>query len=243
MHTENLFPPLNEYLARKRDTKKFPKGQRLGLHIPSSYKGLWKEKPSDFQGTSWEHWKRNKTADKLKLFCKESLNTDRNLMTSFLWCQITDLGVTFKVLQQEKQEARQSLSHCWSVERLDQGWLITPPQWIEQQVFEGLSTNEWWLCFVTRGIITTFWVTTRFQVCLRCQDTSCAIRFTPKCLILQTWVSVRQQPTQVLSPDSLLEQVYLVGNSCCAVKPLIFFHFHFSVWCSSISQTKHILSS
>lgn len=61
------------------------------------------------------------------------------------------------------------------------------------------------------------------------KDTSCAVRFTPKCLILQTRVSVKQQPPQVFSPDSILEQVHLVGNSCCAMKPVIVFHFLFSV--------------
>lgn len=157
----------------EKETPKFHKGQRLGLPISSLYKGLQEKKiPSAFQGTNWEHcdWKRNKTAHKLRLFCKESLNTDRNLMRSFSWCQMTDQRVTFKMSQQEKQEPWQSLSHLLKCGEAGAG-LINNSSTVNRAAGVWEIEHKWMMtvCFVTGEIIGTIWVTARFQGCLRCQ--------------------------------------------------------------------------
>lgn len=167
-----IVSPLHEYLGSKRDTKNSAKDRVWACKPLLPTRVCRKESPSAFQSTSWKRndWKRNKIAHKLRLFCKESLNTDRNLTRSFLWCQNTDVGVTFKMSQQEKQGPWQSLSHLLKCGEAGAGLINNCSTVNRAAAVWGIKHKRTMtVCFVTRGIIGIIWVTTRFQVCLRCQ--------------------------------------------------------------------------
>lgn len=111
VHVKNLLPPCMNIWAEK-EAQKIPQRTEVEpAHLFFLQGFVGKKHPVSSRAQAGSTMFEKETAHKLKLFCKESLNIDRNLMRSFLWCQIADLGVTFKMLQQEKQEPWQSLSH------------------------------------------------------------------------------------------------------------------------------------
>lgn len=106
--------PLHEYLDRKRDTENSTKDRVQPANLFFLWGFVGKKVLSMFQSTGWERkdWKRNGTACKLRLFCKESLKTDRNLMRSFLWCHVRDLGMTLRCCSR-KTKSSGNYCHIW----------------------------------------------------------------------------------------------------------------------------------